>query len=168
MRRKVARVSGERTIEEREEFNKRIADLDKNMEEQKNLHTILSAQIKRQDAELKNANRTLSNIKKDTEAMKGTMEELELQNTIMNRTVANTVKDKEESLMQHDILRLEVKRLKQQLSTKSENLYSLENRKQQLQISMEEREKEVEVHTDVLKSQLRSAEEERHKAAVEL
>merc|ERR1711990_672312 len=101
-------------------------------------------------------------------AMKGTMEELELQNTIMNRSVATVVKEKEESLMQHDILRLEVKRLKQQLGTKSENLYSLENRKQQLQISMEEREKEVEVHTDVLKSQLRSAEEERHKAAVEL
>merc|ERR1719313_1773120 len=161
MRRKVARVSGERTIEEREEFNKRIADLDKNMEEQKNLHTILSAQIKRQDAELKNANRTLANIKKDTEAMKGTMEELELQNTIMNRSVANVVKDKEESLMQHDILRLEVKRLRQQLNSKSESLYSLENRKQQLQISMEEREKEIEVHTEILKSQLRGAEDER-------
>merc|ERR1719262_1751797 len=131
------------------------------MEEQKSLHTILSAQIKRQDAELKNANRTLANIKRDTEAMKGTMEELELQNMIMNRSVTNVVKEKEESLMQHDVLRLEVKRLKQQLNTKSENLYSLENRKQQLQISMEEREKEIEVHQEVLKAQLRSAEEER-------
>merc|ERR1719240_1628045 len=100
--------------------------------------------------------------------MKGVMEELELQNTIVNRTVANTVKDKEESLMQHDILRLEVKRLKQQLGSKSENLYGLENRKQQLQISMEEREKEIEVHTEVLRAQLRAAEEERHKAAIEL
>merc|ERR1719440_541999 len=89
MQRKVARVSGERTIEEQEEFKRRIEKLDKDMEEQKGLHTILSAQIKRQDAELKNANRTLTNIQKDTEAMKGTMEELELQNTIMNRSVAN-------------------------------------------------------------------------------
>merc|ERR1719324_341612 len=85
MQRKVARVSGERTIEEQEEFKRRIDKLDKDLEEQKGLHTILSAQIKRQDAELKRANRTLDNIKKDTEAMKGTMEELELQNTIMNR-----------------------------------------------------------------------------------
>merc|ERR1711959_59312 len=132
------------------------------------LHTILSAQIKRQDAELKTANRTLTNIKKDTEAMKGTMEELELQNTIMNRSVTNVVKEKEESLMQHDILRLEVKRLKQQLNSRSENLYSLENRKQQLHISMEEREKEIEVHQEVLRAQLRSQEEERHKTAIEL
>merc|ERR1719324_1685550 len=71
MQRKVARVSGERTIEEQEEFKRRIDKLDKDLEEQKGLHTILSAQIKRQDAELKRANRTLDNIKKDTEAMKG-------------------------------------------------------------------------------------------------
>merc|ERR1719229_1540694 len=96
------------------------------------------------------------------------MDELELQNTIVNRTVSVTAKDKEESLMQHDILRLEVKRLRQQLNNKSENLYSLENRKQQLQISMEEREKEIEVHTEVLKAQLRAADEEKHKAAIEL
>merc|ERR1719345_541360 len=86
----------------------------------------------------------------------------------MNRSVEIVVKDKEESLMQHDILRLEVKRLRQQLNTKAETLYSLDNRKQQLNISMEEREKEIEVHQEVLKAQLRSQEEERHKAAIEL
>merc|ERR1712188_101498 len=64
--------------------------------------------------------------------------------------------------------RLEVKRLRQQLNTKAENLYSLENRKQQLHISMEEREKEIEVHQEVLKAQFRSQEEERHKTAIEL
>lgn len=168
MQRKVARVSGERTVEEKDEFNRKVEQLDKQLEEQKSLHAILSAQIKRQDAELKNVSRTLTNVKKESEGMKGMMEELELQNTVVNRTVAITVKEKEESLMQHDILRLEVKRLRQQLNSKSENLYSLENRKQQLQISMEEREKEIEVHTEVLRAQLRGAEEERRKAALEL
>merc|ERR1712039_241311 len=163
-----ARVSGERTVEERDEFNRKVEQLDRQGEEQKSLHAILTAQIKRQDAELKNSQRNLNGIKVETENMKGMMEELELQNTIVNRTVQNTVKEKEEALMQHDILRLEVKRLRQQLNTKSESLYSLENRKQQLQISMEEREKEIEVHTEVLKAQLRGAEEERHKAAIEL
>lgn len=168
MQRKVARVSGERTVEEKDEFNKKVEQLDRQMDEQKSLHAILSAQIKKQDAELKNAGRALVGLKKDNEGMKSTMEELELQNTIVNRTVSNTVKEKEEALMQHDILRLELKRLRQQLTNKSENLYGLENRKQQLHISMEEREKEVEVHTEVLNAQLRAAQEERHKAAIEL
>jgi len=96
------------------------------------------------------------------------MEELELANTIVNRTVQSTIKEKEETLMLHDILRLEVKRARQQLNSKSESVFSLENRKQQLQISMEEREKEIEVHTEVLKAQLKCAEEEKHKAAIEL
>ncbi|CAE7456638.1 CCDC39 [Symbiodinium natans] len=51
MQRKVARVSGERTIEEKEEFNRKVEQLDKQLDEQKSLHTILSAQIKRQDAD---------------------------------------------------------------------------------------------------------------------
>merc|ERR1719215_1980788 len=75
MQRAVARVSGERTVEERDEFNKKVEQLDKQLEEQKSLHTILAAQIKRQDAELKNAGRFLANMKKDNEGMKGVMEE---------------------------------------------------------------------------------------------
>merc|ERR1712060_919161 len=55
MQRKVARVSGERTVEERDEFNRKVEQLDRQVEEQKSLHAILTAQIKRQAAELKNA-----------------------------------------------------------------------------------------------------------------
>lgn len=168
MQRKVARVSGERTVEERDEFNRKVEQLDKQLEEHKNLHKMLAEQIKRQNAEVKNSARDLSAIKKENEGMKGIMDELELQNTITNRAVTGIVKEKEEALMQHDILRLEVKRLRQSLNSKSENLYSLENRKQQLRISMEEREKEIEVHTEVLRAQLRTSEEEKHKAAIEL
>jgi len=168
MQRKVARVSGERTVEEKDEFNRKVEQLNSQLEDQKSLHTVLSGQIKRQDAELKNSHRSLAGLKKDEEGMKNTMDELELQTSIANRTAQVTAKDREESLMQHDILRLEVKRLRQQMNSKSEDLFSLENRKQQLQISMEEREKEIEVHIEVLRAQLRGAEEERHKAAIEL
>jgi chromosome segregation ATPase len=168
MQRKVARVSGERTVEERDDFNRKVAVLDKQLDEQKALHQILSTQCRRQDADLKNSERKLEAVKKDAQGMGAVMHELELENTIMNRDVSGVMKDKEEVLMQHDILRLEVKRLRQQLNTKAENCFSLENRKQQLQISMEEREKEIEVHTEVLRAQVRAAEDERHKAAIEL
>jgi len=168
MQRMVARVSGERTVEERDEFNKEMERLEKQLEDQKSMQKILSTQIKKQDAELKNATRNLDAVRKETDGMKSVMDELELQNTVVNRSVATTIKDKEESLMQHDILKLEVKRLRQQLNSKNENLYSLENRKEQLKISMEEREKEIEVHTEVLKAQLRGVSDEKHKAAIEL
>ncbi len=44
-----ARATSYHWPKETEEFNRRIEKLDKDMEEQKSLHTILSAQIKRQD-----------------------------------------------------------------------------------------------------------------------
>jgi len=47
-------------------------------------------------------------------------------------------------------------------------VYNLENRKYQLEMSMQEREKEISVHHDVLKAELKAAEEERHKVAVDL
>lgn len=47
-------------------------------------------------------------------------------------------------------------------------MYGLENRKYQLEMSMEEREKEIQVHKDILVSESKAAEEERHKVAVEL
>jgi len=168
MQRKVARVSGERTQEEREEHNKKLDALNKRLEDQKKLHAKLAPQVKRQEAELKTANRAHASIKKEADILRGEMEELELSNVVTNRAVQATVKQKEEALMEHDLLKLEVKKVRQQLNTKSESVFSLENRKHQLQISMQEQEKEIEVQQTELKLQLRGAEEERHKAVIEL
>merc|ERR1712190_310324 len=46
MQRKVARVLGERTVEEKEDFNKKVEQLEDQLAEQKSLHAILTAQIK--------------------------------------------------------------------------------------------------------------------------
>merc|ERR1719453_1226836 len=53
MQRKVARASGERTFEEKEELHKRIEQLQKQADEQRELHSVLSMQVKRQDMELR-------------------------------------------------------------------------------------------------------------------
>ena len=67
-----------------------------------------------------------------------------------------------------DVLKLEVKRLREQLNAKADEVFGLQNRKFQLQMSMEERQQEIKVHSDVLKAQLKAAEEERHATAREL
>lgn len=71
-------------------------------------------------------------------------------------------------MVQHDVMRLEVRRLRDQLNTKADEVFSLENRKFQLQMSMEERKKEIMVHREVQRAQVRAAEEERHRVTVEL
>ena len=75
---------------------------------------------------------------------------------------------KEKTLVQHDIMKLEIKKLHDTVNAEADQVYGLENRKHQLEMSMEEREKEIQVHKDILVSEQKAAEEERHKVAVDL
>lgn len=68
-------------------------------------------------------------------------------------------KKKEEVLVQHDIMKLEIKKIRESLTSTTNNVYSLENKKNQLEMSMQEREKEIQVHKDVLLAEKKAAEE---------
>ena len=64
---------------------------------------------------------------------------------------------KEKTLVQHDIMKLEIKKLRDTVNMEADQVYGLENRKYQLEMSMEEREKEIQVHKDILVSELKAA-----------
>lgn len=85
-----------------------------------------------------------------------------------NGDVDKVQKRKEKTLVQHDCMKLEIKKLRDTVNVEADRVYGLENRKYQLELSMQEREKEIQVHKDVLVSEQKAAEEERHKVAVEL
>lgn len=63
------------------------------------------------------------------------------------------IKTKEKTLVQHDIMKLEIKKLRDVVNEEADKVYGLENRKYQLEMSMEEREKEIQVHKDILTSE---------------
>lgn len=50
---------------------------------------------------------------------------------------------KEKTLVQHDIMKLEIKNLRDTVNVEADKVYGMENRKYQLEMSMEEREKEI-------------------------
>lgn len=51
---------------------------------------------------------------------------------------------------------------------KSDAVFSLENRKQQLLLSMDERKHEISVHRDILRAELKSLQEDKHNVTMEL
>jgi hypothetical protein len=51
--------------------------------------------------------------------------------------------EKEKTLVQHDGKNLDMKKLRDPVTGEAERVYGLENRKYQLEMSMEEREKEI-------------------------
>jgi predicted nucleic acid-binding Zn-ribbon protein len=100
--------------------------------------------------------------------LESTIQELILENEMAGVDLAKVTHQKEKTLVQHDIMKLEIKKLRDTVNVEADRVYGLENRKYQLEMSMEEREKEIQVHKDILVSELKAAEEERHKVAVEL
>ena len=60
------------------------------------------------------------------------IEELTLENEMTAQDLNKVSKKKEEVLVQHDIMKLEIKKIKQTLGRASDNVFSLENRKNQL------------------------------------
>lgn len=89
-------------------------------------------------------------------------------NILAETDLKKVTQQKEKKLVQHDIMKLEIKNLQVSVNTMADRVYGLENRKYQLEMSMEEREKEIKVHKDILESEKQAAEEERHKVAYEL
>jgi chromosome segregation ATPase len=94
--------------------------------------------------------------------------ELELSNRMIEEDIKGETKIKEEMSVQNDMLRLEVRRLRDLLSAKADAVFSLENRKQQLLLSLEERKQEINVHKEVVKAELRTLSEDKHKVTLEL
>ena len=54
-------------------------------------------------------------------------------------------------------MKLEIKNLRDHVNIEADKVFGLENRKYQLEMSMEEREKEIKVHKDILMSELKAA-----------
>merc|ERR1719326_2644782 len=129
---------------------------------------MLIAQSKKLDDELRRTERQRVVLQKSKAKLQAEIEELDLQSSSAAAEVEKLDKERETTMVDNDVMKLEVKRLKQILSAKSDEVYGLENRKFQLSMSMQERKKEIEVHMEVQRAQIKSATEERHKVAMEL
>lgn len=64
-------------------------------------------------------------------------------------------------LIEDNLLKLELKRVRDTLYNKAEQVLSLEKRKQQLQTAMEERTADIKVHKAMIETQIRIIEQER-------
>lgn len=100
--------------------------------------------------------------------MQNQIDELDLINRLAEVDLDKVSAKKQKTLVQHDMMKLEIRNIRDLVNVAADRVYGMENRKYQLEMSMDEREKEIQVHKDILESEKQAAEEERHKVAVEL
>ncbi|XP_068685794.1 coiled-coil domain-containing protein 39-like [Montipora capricornis] len=168
LERRISRMQGERSNEEKLQLEARIKELMSQMEEHNSTHTLLSAQMKNLNDDLRRANRDLGKGKEDMKNLTSKIEELNLHNDSSERERKKVVALKQNLMVDENILKLEIKRLRETLSSKADNVLNLEKRKLQLETAMHQRRHEIDTHKDMLKAQIKSAEEERQTVSSEL
>lgn len=168
MNRRVERAKGDRSQEEMKDLDKQIDILNMEQKQLQEEFRTLSISNKGLIDEIRTVERLMGKATTEKDHLEVQIQELELENEMSVGDLDKVKKRKEDTLVQHDIMKLEIKKLKETVNVEADNVFGLENRKYQLEMSMEEREKEISVHKDILMSEQKAAEEERHKVAVEL
>lgn len=166
--RKVARGLGERSDKEKKQLQEHIVALqsDQNAYEVKKKHLTQQSKVLYQELQTWGRSRVQwVKSQKDTEEMIAEVE-LEISSCELNRK--QLISSKDENMVSHDIVRLEVRRLRDILRNKARDVYLLEEHREEIIQNMKARKEEIDIQTEVKTAQLRAAEEERHKRALEL
>ena len=166
--RKISRGMGERSDEEKRALRQAIEELEVKVEAVKDKRKMLQAQVRKLHNELVNTKtrKEVQIVRRGELAER--QSELALENRMLVDEIKSDTKVKEDQAVGNDLLRLEVRRLRDLLAAKADAVFSLENRRQQLTLSMEERKEEISVHRDMLKAELRVLEEEKHGVTMDL
>lgn len=168
MERKIDQIKGVRSTEETSKLKQDEEELKQALEDKRKDYLQLSTSNKKLKDDCRNIDRDIIKARERKENLHNVIEELKLENEMARGDLENVIKQKEKTLVQHDVMKLEIKELRERVHGGADIVFGLENRKYQLEMSMEEREKEIQVHKDILISELKSAEAERHQVKVEL
>ncbi|KAJ3412119.1 Coiled-coil domain-containing protein 39 [Chytridiales sp. JEL 0842] len=168
LERKVRRAQGDRTDEEKEILMKKIEELNEQLDMQTKKYNLLVNQQKKSQEDLRQAKRKLADLQKEKDSITESIDELNLYTESAGNQLNAKIKEKEELMVEENILRLELRKLRGFLNARADEVLSLEHRQVQLQLALEERTKEIGIHNDMLRLQIKNAEEERHSANSEL
>ncbi|GMH34075.1 hypothetical protein BSKO_01909 [Bryopsis sp. KO-2023] len=168
MERKVSRAQGERSDAETKELNEQIEKLTCELEGVNAEHALLLSQLKKAEDDLTQARRKNTKLTTDKAIVEDAIDQLSLETSMAQRCIKAAVDEKENKMVEHDVLKLQLKRLKDILALRADEVYSLENKQAQLKLSMEERRQEINVHRDALKVELKNAREDIHRVTLEL
>ena len=137
MERKVAKAKGEKTIEERKELEEQIKKAEEEFEQKSTEHKKLSQALRRLDDDTRGIEKILVGVEDEKTKLASTIEELTLENDMFAQDLSKVIKTKEETLVQHDIMKLEIKNIRDNLMKATYKVYNLENRKHQLEMRYE-------------------------------
>lgn len=168
LERKVAKANGEKTSKETTELTEKIKDAQNKHDIAKTELDTLNKALRTLTDEKRKLERDIKSGEEAKERYTSVIEKLNLENDMTLQELEKITNKKKDTMVQHNIMKLEILKIQSRLKNAQDQVFELENKKNQLELGLSEREKEVEVHRGVLLAEFKAAEQEKHKIAVEL
>ncbi|KAK3095543.1 hypothetical protein FSP39_015932 [Pinctada imbricata] len=168
LERRINRMQGERSNEEKVALEAKIKDLTDDLDQRNNTHTLLTLQLKRLQDDIRRVKRDLEKSGAEKDDLTSKIEELNLYNDSSEKELNTIILNKQDMMVDENILKLEIKRLRGMLNNKADEVLTLEKRRLQLETAMKERRQEITIHKEMLQAQVRAGDEERQQISTEL
>lgn len=168
LERKMSKLQGELNTDEKLVLEAKVAELNSNLAEKKDTCSMLTTQLRKLEDDIRYVKKELERTGAERNDLTTKIEELNLFNDISEKELKKIRLKKQDFMVEDNILKLEVKRLRDLLYNKADNVLSLEKRKLQLQAAMKERAEEIKVHRDMLQTQVRIVDQERQRLSAEV
>nr|CAG4711389.1 unnamed protein product [Naegleria fowleri] len=168
MERRVNRAQGERTEEEKVKLNAQIDKLQKSLEEHETQFEMIKGEWTKVLSEVRKMKKETDEKELEKARLNEKVHDLTLENNSLEEEMRALTREKEDLLVQHDIQKLQVKRMRDLLRARTDELSGLENRKYQLETLYIEKEQKVKAHKEMLAAEWKAYEDQRRKLSLEL
>ncbi|XP_027004442.2 coiled-coil domain-containing protein 39-like isoform X1 [Tachysurus fulvidraco] len=160
--RKIAFLSGDLNKEEKEVLEKQVSELSAALEEKKEAAALLAAQLKKLQNDIRCVRKENEKTGAEMIDLTTKIDELNLIDDTLNKDMKRILLKKKESIVEKNILKLQVKRLRNLVYDKADTVLSMEKRKMHLQVAMKERQEEIFVYREMLCKQHKITEQDMH------
>jgi hypothetical protein len=168
LERKLSHAQGKRSIEDTTQLNHAIQQLSDQLGNLTKQYSLINNQNKRLEDQLRQSQRDYNNLIKQKGIEAELLNALNMENESIHLQFNQKNNSKESEATNNDLMKLEIKKLREHLNSRADEVLKLEERKFALIHSMKEREKEVELHNNVQRQQLKIGEESRHSLIMDL
>ncbi|XP_005105331.1 coiled-coil domain-containing protein 39 [Aplysia californica] len=168
LERRCIRMQGEHNTEEKAQLEAKVNQLQGDLDAKNQTHTLLTLQLKRLQDDLRRENRELEETHQEKADLTVKIDELNLYNENSEAELKRIIKSKQNLMVDENLLKLEIKKLRELLNSRADDVMSLEKRKLQLDTAMKERHQEIKIHKEMLTAQVKATDEERQQISAEL